>query len=309
MMVVSNLRRLALAGLLLMVLAVVIGCGNAGVEPVELEGAVETVVVDELVGDEASAGEVFVGEEGVADTGADVVAVASGKVGEDVVTVLGVGQAEAANDAARFAVMIEVVAVSYREAADLLTALMQGSTALMEEAGVLPLDIETESAGVRKNYERQLDDDGNWRDELVGFSGYATLRAETDNLAVMTEVVSRIYLAYGDGTVSVRRFDFYVDDDFLIEREARGSAVEDMDVRAQQLAHFSGRSLGRLVSISEPAGMGGFVHGGFDDGLMRSAGALGMFSEEYRGGSDEYLPLSFGKSQRHVVVQGVYLLE
>lgn len=226
----------------------------------------------------------------------------------DVVKVVGYGEGKLANDRARVQLGVEVSGDDYGDVGRDVHKLLGAVSDLLVVSGADEDDVETIHAAVRREYESYTDDRGVWQRSLVGYRGYGSVVAELNSVEATSSVIGSVYENYGD-SVTVEGFWFYLEDDDAVERVARKDAVEDMRVRAEQLATFSGRSLGRLLSIGEPAGKSGFRamgdrHGdGY--GAMKSAVAE---SSSGHGGYDE-VPLSFGKSERTVVIEGVYALE
>ena len=298
--VINFLRNFGTALVLLAVLTGMFGVFVAGMITAKQAGAAESVAseyvengftssVGEVVSDESSAGQVSESDE---------------LVRHDVVRVVGYGDAEASNDTGTISLNVEVRGHDYGDVGKSLHELLEAVARVMEVSGVAGAGIETMNASVRKEYEGRRDGLGNWEEVFIGYRGYGTLGARVDDVAVVSKVIGAVYETYDDATVTVGGFRFYLEDDSVVEREAREEAVTHMRLKAEQLAYFSGRTLGRLVSISDPPNIAGNSYG-YIEGFIEAAGSESWSSSI---GSRE-APLSFGKSSRGVVVEGVFVLE
>ena len=222
----------------------------------------------------------------------------------DVVRVIGYGNSEGVNDAGTVSLNIEVRGDDYGDVGQSLHEVLAAVARVMEVSGVDSAGIETLNASVRKEFEGRVDNQGNWEEVFVGFLGRGTIGAKVDKVEVVSRLIGAVYATYDDATVAVGGFRFYLEDDTAVELEAREEAVSNMRLKAEQLAYFNDRTLGRLVSISEPPNLGGNAFGLFD-GLIEAAGAESLSAS----GGSRGVPLSFGKSSREVLVEGVFLLE
>ena len=280
---------------------VTLGCGDATELPQPDEPASEVVLMNEPAATlvHVGAGEVI----------SEVAAVAVPEwerllrwdVGQaNVLRAVGTGVAERRNDRVEMWVGVHTEGADYEMTGVELQELMAGVAGILESHGVAPEDIEIFRMLVR----RVTAPTPRW-------VGSGLLRVYSDNPGVVSNVGAVIEAHYVDGAVDFLRFGFLVSDRFDLEREARGRAFADMEANARQLAAESGKSLGRLLVLSEPpfGEDGGRWDVGNGSGLnLDFVGYAGM--PDWDGGVQGWseVPVYFGKTEHEVEVQGVYLL-
>ncbi|MET9734111.1 SIMPL domain-containing protein [Streptomyces sp. NPDC006458] len=161
------------------------------------------------------------------------------------VTVTGEGSATTAPDLAVVGAGVESVATTPRKALD---AQSKAATALLRaarEQGITEGDIRTENVSLTPVYEYQ---DGT--SQLKGYQAAQsfTLKVrEVDRTGVILQAVT-------DATGTAGRIHsvaFDVTDPGPLHARARQEAYEDAHAKAEQYARLGGRSLGRLISLTE----------------------------------------------------------
>jgi uncharacterized protein len=164
-------------------------------------------------------------------------------VTKQTVTVEGVGHASRAPDVLRIQVAVETPGDSVDQALAGTNRAMDAVLTALRDAGVAGADLRTSSLSIRPLYDKH----GRLiTGYLAGNGVTATLR----DLEQAGTVISAVAGAGGDATrVSGLHFD--VDDDADLLEQARQSAVADARRRAETYATAAGRSVGRVLRISE----------------------------------------------------------
>ncbi|CAM5672677.1 SIMPL domain-containing protein [Streptomyces spiroverticillatus] len=204
------------------------------------------------------------------------------------VTVTGSGEATATPDTAFVAMGVEATALTTKEALAAQSTAAQALLAAVRAQGVADRDVRTENLSLNPVYQY---DNGNQR--LTGYQAGQGFSVRVRDLSRTGAVIQAAMDAAGNaGRVSGVTFD--VADPAPLRAAARRAAHLDAREKAAQHARLSGRSLGRLVSLTES-----------DPGRPRPvevpAGALAD--------APPSVPVAPGQVKDEVVVTAVYELD
>ncbi|MFC7217510.1 SIMPL domain-containing protein [Streptomyces polyrhachis] len=161
------------------------------------------------------------------------------------VSLTGSGSSSQAPDLALLSAGVEVVRPTATEA---MTAQNTAAGALLEavrELGVEERDVRTEGLSLGPTY-----DYSQGAAKLVGYQAAQTFTIKVRTLDRVDEVIAAVTAATGDAG-RIHGVSFDVADRRALAAEARDEAFDEARAKAQQYADLSGRTLGRLVSVSE----------------------------------------------------------
>lgn len=177
----------------------------------------------------------------------------------DVVTVSGEGVTTGTPDVLRATIGVEVTEEEVRQA--LATANERAAAVItaLEDAGVVPEDIQTSELTVR----RERPHPGPEPPARAGPEERRTVvrnlvEARIRDVDQAGDILQGAVDAGGD-VAHVRHVGFEFEDDDQLLDEARQRAFEDARRKAEQYAELAGRDLGPLVSLEEHPGRGGPV--------------------------------------------------
>jgi uncharacterized protein YggE len=188
---------------------------------------------------------------------------------------------------------VEVLAPTVKEATEEAKERMTAIMAALLKAGIAEKDIQTSSYSIYfERYpevmaaveEKPSEIEGNYR---VSNMVQVKIRDLDKIGTVLDEVVEA-------GANNVYGVSFTVDDPSEVRSEARDKAVADAKVKAQELAHLNGVSLGEVLQISEVIG-----------GVFSTSGILAPVAMEYRGGGGSISP---GELEFSVQIQVTYAI-
>lgn len=199
-------------------------------------------------------------------------------VGRDVpamntITVSGEGETFATADIAEFTFSVTKEAPVVKHAQDDVEAVVSAALALLDERGVEDRDVKTISYNVYPRYEyaeiqciRAPCPSG--ERVLQGFEVTQTVRVKVRQ----TDIAGELLGGLGEtGVTNVSGLTFSIDDEDALKQEARKSAIEDAQAKAEVLAKDLGVKLGRIVYFNENDG--GFPYREF--AVMDSAMGMG----------------------------------
>ncbi len=163
----------------------------------------------------------------------------------DVIEVSGHGVATGVPDLANLSLGVSVTADSVSQARSEAAASAQSVIEALTALSIPASDIATVRFTIRPDY-----DYVSGEERFRGYRVSNQLRVIIRNADDVGPIIDASIAAAGDNIV-FNGLDFSFSDTAPLQRQARESAVEDMAVRAEQLAEFSGRELGDLIKISE----------------------------------------------------------
>ena len=207
----------------------------------------------------------------------------------DVVQVSGQGTATGTPDLVELRLSVEVTADTVSEAWDTAAQTMLEVRKALTDNGVAENDIATYRIRIDPDYDYGPDGRIN-----IGYQAVNSLNVTVRDTDAVGTVLDQAVQAGGDH-IQLNRFDFEFSDTDALEQEAREAAVENMQVKAQQIAKSSGRTLGDLKIVSEFPGVG--IGGGYSEFYLR------VYAE-----STYDTPVSVGDKAVSVSVFGVYEL-
>jgi uncharacterized protein YggE len=206
----------------------------------------------------------------------------------DVVQVSGRGTATGTPDLAELSLSVSVNADTVVEARNAAAETMTDVRTALADNDIADTDVATRHFRIHPNYEYGPDG----RDQK-GYTVSNGLNVKVRDTSEVGTIIDAAVTAGGDHIV----FDnlaFQISDTADLEREARESAVKDMQSRAEQIAEFSDRELGDLKIVSETP-IGNIAGGIFERALAAPAAVFDT-------------PISTGEDTITVVVYGVYEL-
>ena len=163
----------------------------------------------------------------------------------DVIEVSGHGVASGVPDLANLSLGVSVTADSVSQARSEAAASAQSVIDALTSLSIPAADIATVRFTIHPDY-----DYVSGEQKFRGYQVSNQLRVIVRNADDVGPTIDASIAAGGDNIV-FNGIDFSFSDTAPLQRQARESAVEDMAVRAEQLAEFSGRELGDLIKISE----------------------------------------------------------
>lgn len=159
------------------------------------------------------------------------------------VEVTGVGSASAVPDVVRLDVSVRC------EGADVSAALSDASgraEALADAArdhGVGAGDLQTSGAGVHPRHDRE-------GVTVTGYTAYTSLRVTVRDAGRVGDLV-RAFTGVAGNALTVERIALEISDPAPVRERARTAAFEDARARAEQYAALAGRSLGKVVGVTD----------------------------------------------------------
>ena len=208
----------------------------------------------------------------------------------DAIQVSGHGTVTGAPDLANLSLSITVTEETVAGASATAATTTQSVRDALIENGVAVDDIATSHFRIRKDYKY-----GPEGEELIGYQVSNGLSVTVRDVDKVGSIIDAAIVAGGDYFV-FNNLSFQISDTTELERQAREAAVTDMMTRAEQIAEFSGRTLGDLKMVSEGGGadlFGSVVERGF-----APFAAAASFDT----------PITAGENSVSVYVLGVYEL-
>ena len=208
----------------------------------------------------------------------------------DAIQVSGHGTATGAPDLANLSLSVTVVEDTVAGASATAATTTQSVREALMESGVAADDIATSYFRIseEKNY-------GPEGPEFVGYNvsnGLSVTVRDVDNVGSVIDAA----IGAGGDHFMFNHLSFQISDTTELEREARENAVMDMMTRAEQIAEFSGRSLGDLKMVNE--GGGADLFGSVVERAFAPVAAAASFDT----------PITAGENTVSVSVFGVYEL-
>lgn len=169
------------------------------------------------------------------------------------ITVTGEGEAFAVADIAQFSFSVIEEAKTVEEAQITATTKINIARALLEEAGIEEKDIKTTAYNIYPKYEyiRSICTQFSCppsKQELQGYEVNQTTSVKVRDTSKAGTILAEIGTI---GVSSVSGLNFSIDDEDVIEREARKMAIDEAQVKAKDLAKDLGVRLIRVVNFNE----------------------------------------------------------
>lgn len=186
------------------------------------------------------------------------------------ITVVGQGKVRIQPDVARANFGVEVARPSVRDALDENQTVMDEVLAALEAQGIAENDIQTTGFSI---YAERFGPTGPLPEDQVN---YRVSNNVTVVIRDLDNVGNVIDAAVEAGANNIYGIEFRIDDPSALESEARRSAVEDAEARAEELAELTGVSVGEVVSISEVIASGGYLASNFAQQIGLGGGGGGV---------------------------------
>lgn len=176
----------------------------------------------------------------------------------DVVQVSGQGAASGAPDLAEIRLSVEVTSDTVAEAWNTAAQTMQKVRDSLTASGIEDKDVATRRIRINPDYD--YGPDGRVQIGYIAENGLVVTIRDTDAVGTVLDAAVTV----GGDHIRLDRFDFQFSDTDALKQEARQAAVENMQVKAEQIAESAGRTLGDLKIVSEfPVSAGGGEFFGF----------------------------------------------
>lgn len=169
------------------------------------------------------------------------------------VQVSGTGEIQVKPDMAVVWLGVQTEAESAQEALRQNNTQMQTLMSDLEDADIPAENIQTQTIRLSPRYE--FDNTGENR-ALVGYTASNVLEVRTENLEELGTLLDRSVEA-GANTIENIRFEISASD--YLTDQARESAVQNARHKAEQLAEFTGATLGQVLEIQESSSTPGPV--------------------------------------------------
>ena len=164
-------------------------------------------------------------------------------------SVSGSGVVSAAPDEVVLRLGVETTAETASEALSQNSEQMAAVVSSLDEAGVPPENIQTQTVELRPRYETPEREPGQAQgQELIGYVASNIVEARTDDLDAVGQLLDA---AVGAGANRVEGLRFEVSDSGELLTQARDAAWQDVETKATQLATLAGVELGDVLSINE----------------------------------------------------------
>ncbi len=182
-------------------------------------------------------------------TPATVQSQAADEAEQRTISVSGSGTVSATPDEVVLRLGVETRAETASEAMSQNSEQMTAVINSLEEAGVPPENIQTQTVQLRPQYETPEREPGPAQErELVGYVASNIVEARTGDLDAVGELLDAAVQA---GANRVEGLQFEVSDPVDLLVQARDAAWEDAEAKAEQLADLAEAELGDVLSINE----------------------------------------------------------
>jgi len=180
--------------------------------------------------------------------------VGSGLSASNTITVSGEGEVFAVPDMATFSVTIQQEAKEVKSAQEVATKKANDIIAYLKQQGIEEKDVQTADYSVYPQYDYLQDTIcrdrycGSGRQVLRGFQVSQTLNVKVRDTEKAGDILSGVGTL---GASSVSGLSFTIDDEEVLQAQARGMAIDDAGEKASELAKQLGVRLVRIVNFSE----------------------------------------------------------
>jgi uncharacterized protein YggE len=185
------------------------------------------------------------------------------------ITVSGTGKATAVANIAQISFTVQEQASTVEAAQDSATKRTNTALAALKKLGIDEKDIKTSGYNVSPQYEtRPCLPNGPCTQsmKIIGYQVYQSIEVKVRDTKKTGEVLQVLGTA---GVQNISGPNFTVEDDSLVQAEARGKAINDAHQKAELLARQLGVRLGKVVSFSE----GGNAYPMFMGGMTKAMSA------------------------------------
>jgi len=186
------------------------------------------------------------------------------------INVLGEGEARVSPDMAVITLAVLKEAATAREAMDQNNSDMAAVIAALKEEGIEARDLQTSGLSINPQYVYPNERNSEEKPRITGYQVTNSLTVRVRDLDKVGGVLDRsVSLGVNQGGNII----FTNDDPTSAMSDARKSAVEDAVAKARTLAEAAGVEVGKVLSISENAGMPAPMP------MMKAMRAQGMAAE------------------------------
>ncbi len=175
----------------------------------------------------------------------------------NVISVTGDGEAFAVPDIATFSFSASATGKDVNDAQKQVTTIIDKALQKVKDLGVDDKDIQTTDYSAYPKYEYingVCTSGGICRPSTQNLIGYEVNQTITIKVRKVAEAGTILGAIGGTGVTNVSGISFTVDDQTVVEREAREKAIAKAKVKAEELAKDLGVKLVRIVSFTENGG-------------------------------------------------------
>lgn len=162
------------------------------------------------------------------------------------VTVVGAGEVQGTPDTLTVNASTESLAPDATTAMNRTNELQQQVIDALVELGIDREDLSTTEASLQPQF-------GPQDDTITAYRATNSVDITIRDLDLASDAIGLVVSTGGDAA-RVNSISYSIEDDSQLVRDARASAFEDAQDRANQYAQLSGLNLGKVISISESAG-------------------------------------------------------
>jgi uncharacterized protein len=180
------------------------------------------------------------------------------------ISVSATGKASVVPDIATVDLTVELTASTAAEAQTDASEAMTAVINAMKELDIESADLQTSSFSTSEVYDYDVSPA-----VITGYRSSQTLTVKIRNTELIEEVIDA---GPANGATSVSSLRYEVDDETVVQQEARVEAMADAKEQAKQIAEAMGVRLGRVVSYSESSGGSYPMYLGMAEAAMDSAG-------------------------------------
>jgi uncharacterized protein YggE len=184
--------------------------------------------------------------------------------GEVTINVQGEGEVTAVPDIGTFTFGVQAEGITADEAQAESTDAMDAIVAFLQAEGVAETDIKTANYNLNPKYryeERVCVSGGYCPPGERVIDGYQVFQNVTVKVRNLDEAGTLISGVGERGATNISQLQFTIDDETVLEQEARAKAIADAKEKAKQLAADLDMKLGKVVGFSE-GGTDGYYYGG-----------------------------------------------
>jgi uncharacterized protein len=180
------------------------------------------------------------------------------------ISVSATGKASVVPDIATVDLTVETIGSTAREAQAEASEAMTAVVNAMKDLSIESADLQTSSFSTSEVYDYDVSPA-----VITGYRSSQTLTVKIRNTELIEDVVDA---GPANGATSVSSLRYEVDDEIVVQQEARIEAMADAKEQAKQIARAMGVRLGRVVSYSESSGGNYPMYYGMAEAAMDSAG-------------------------------------
>lgn len=161
------------------------------------------------------------------------------------ISVSGTGEVTGAPDTLTIDLGVSVLGETVAEATSRATTRADALIEALVSGGVASEDITTTNYSIYPEYDFR-----GQQERLIGYRVANTVRAKIHDIESAGEVIDSAVAAAGE-EATVSGLSFSIEDDAELVEAARTAAWEDARAKAEQLASLAGRTLGKVVAVTE----------------------------------------------------------